>query len=834
MEEEVVYENSYFANIGNTFYAGPNGTSFEIKASFGNKQELDQDAADYGSSIVRIGEYVTINYGDKNYPNATTENHPEALGPNGENYNHNRTIDETGNENIYYNATLWQKDSHNSYKLIFHCSSAEPDITIREGEEAYFVDPGATFSESVFIEKDISSTPIDQKFNLFPIKPWNITKGSDSVVRNPDELPSVEINTEETSGATSSTTTKYLHFGIPKAWDIKKGTEESVYIGPAEDASVIIDNYSVYSIDHSQDEPSVDTKYVHFRIPNAWKFEIGSGTTVDPSVSPSVTIDNNNDNTTKLFHFNLPKPWAIEHGTGLGINGSDIVAPNSKLIGVQIDGYETYAETHTDAPSSDIKYLHFGIPAPWDFSIAATQYVAANSDPAVAMLDPLPESPTVKRLQFTLPANIRFNSFTATKIGSSDSPSIVSSTSGEYRNEINLNFNVPGGTNIVAGTALSALGRDGAIGNIYIVASQTYTGAANIKNNNFASFLNGDIYIDSVYGVIYKFSERQVDANNVWQYSKITKQGNIQLPVPDIQTTILSPYTSEGVVNTPSAVVTYDGLVNSTWGINFRLPKAPNFINKGSRFLPSTEKGSISINQVNDNIEYTILIPKGTSLSTGPYSQRTDGTHSKEAGDLYLTSDTKTIYRYKNTNELDENFAISLNGESFSIFSDNNGVTRQVVYGKSDFAGEEYSELTNIVDKLATWLDNNLQGVPARRRQVVDVFYRDALRPVNVDDVIESELDVSYWFYLNDDDQWYAIKITSDGGAAILNNNNIWTTNDDLGTAYSVKQVNVLRNRVLENGNTLSTLTTAVNNRPTSSEVEALIEQNSIEWGSWS
>ena len=277
--------NSYFGNIGNTFYAGPNGASFSISKTYNNYRSLVSGSQ---TANILVGEYVAIDYGM----------------PGSSEYDDNKDIDYSFYSN-YYNGTLYQKTDSSTFTRIFQNIPYGPNITFSSSTP---LAPG-TSSFDDFISKNTSSDSFNQSFTVSPINAWDISVGT-SLSVTPQDGPSVSI---DTIGSNPSTT-KYIHFGIPPAWNMAVGSVNAVDPGGFPSVSV--------SINDSGPNPDT-TKYIHFDIPSAWDMAIGASISgVTASSTPSVTIDNtfdassSNSLTTKYVHFGIPPAWNITAGKG--------------------------------------------------------------------------------------------------------------------------------------------------------------------------------------------------------------------------------------------------------------------------------------------------------------------------------------------------------------------------------------------------------------------------------------------------------------------------------------------------------------------------------------
>ena len=283
---------SYFGLIGNTFYAGPNGASFQIKpgARFSSYQALLQN----NNNAILVGDYLTVNYGD--------QNNPDTSG-----YNANVTRDSSawdGSETEenwqpgYYNATLWQKVANSGsrvsqYELIFSCVSAAPNVTINNSTH---IAPGASSGASI-IEKVSTNNVMNQQFNFHPIDAWDFNSSVFVTPIDAGSNPSATISTATTSN-------KQLNLSLPKPWDIETNVTS---IAPNETPSAeIVDATGVHANTHKQ---------LNLSLPEAWQIDGAvSVTSVDPGSNPTATFTNETT-TTKKLNLSLQQPWDFKVAT---------------------------------------------------------------------------------------------------------------------------------------------------------------------------------------------------------------------------------------------------------------------------------------------------------------------------------------------------------------------------------------------------------------------------------------------------------------------------------------------------------------------------------------
>lgn len=287
---------NYFGYIGNTFYAGPNGASFQIKprARFSSYQALLQN----NDNAILVGDYLTVNYGDQNNPDTSGYNANVARDSSVWDSEEPEENWEPG----YYNATLWQKVANSGprisqYELIFSCVSAAPNVTINNSTH---IAPGAS-SEASIIEKVDTNNVMNQQFNFHPIDAWDIEANVTPIA--PGETPSAEI-----VGATGehADTHKQLNLSLPRPWDIEANVTR---IAPSGTPSAEV-------VDKATTDANANThKQLNLALPEAWQInnEV-SVTSIDPGSNPTATFTNETT-TTKKLNLSLQQPWEFKVDT---------------------------------------------------------------------------------------------------------------------------------------------------------------------------------------------------------------------------------------------------------------------------------------------------------------------------------------------------------------------------------------------------------------------------------------------------------------------------------------------------------------------------------------
>lgn len=333
--------NSYFGNIGNTFYAGPNGASFSISKTYANHALMVSQSE---AANILVGEYVAIDYGI----------------PGSDSYNTNKAADSPN----YYNGTLYQKTDSSTFTRIFQITPYGPNITFSGSTP---LAPGTSSFDGFISKDDDNSDPFNQSFTVHPIGAWDISVGASLSGVTPLSSPTATI---DTSGPNPSTT-KYIHFGIPPAWDIEKG--QDIIVTPDNDPSV--------SIDRKEDSSSSDSS------------------------------------TTKYIHFGIPKPWDLEKGQDITITSND---PPQILINKKQEYQNGDQASSSDNNNTTTKYIHFGIPPAWNIVVGNTSFIQPDENPEVTITS----LNNTKQLNFKFPIGQKFtnDAFSIVKLGPSEDP----------------------------------------------------------------------------------------------------------------------------------------------------------------------------------------------------------------------------------------------------------------------------------------------------------------------------------------------------------------------------------------------------------------------------
>lgn len=544
---------------------------------------------------------------------------------------------------------------------------------------------------------------------------WNIQLGELTVI-DPAYDPSIDITNINPQGQTDHDS-KYVYFSLPKTWDMVLG-EDSGYVNPAENASVLIDRLPG---DGTQTE-STDTKYVHIAIPNAWDIVKASDSImVNPGVAPNVVIDRyattgagSQSNTTKYIHFQLPKAWNIALGK------VELVLPNAS------PEVELNTTSAGGVISADTKYLHFKLPVAQEFTTDA---------------------------------------FTVQLLGPSEDPAVITSFSGGDMNHHypKVELQLPRAEKTKYGSAMAyttnmTISSSGATRSDYIELSELEV---------------GDFYINTTYAGVHKLTTKTSSTITTTYF------GSMQLAIPNIQANVVNPYDSNGNPITPTVSTSAIGPV-STWNVNVDTVKAPKFT-VSTRFIESTGSGSSSISYSNsdptksgtDTVVYNVNIPRGTRLTAYPNNKpTTSDADPVKNGDLYLDQNGQiTMY---NTNIPGWEDSVNIKGNNFIVKNGDSTIS---------VSADDISSIsgTSIANRIGQYIQSSHlydSYLPLIDNEVLNVIYYP-----------EQDIQSSYWIY-RAANTWTGSKLTGDVSNAIVENS--WQTTSQDDKAYSVTIINKL------------------------------------------
>ena len=140
-------------------------------------------------------------------------------------------------------------------------------------------------------------------------KAWDVQLGPNADVPiKPGLDPSVSIS--------ENSDVKYFYFKLPQAWKFRTGSITQ-QVNPGTDASA---DWSYDANSTTRKNPNVDeddTVYLHFKIPKAWEVQLGSVTPALPDTTPAVVVNQTDGNgqssqVSKYLHFTLPVSQSLK------------------------------------------------------------------------------------------------------------------------------------------------------------------------------------------------------------------------------------------------------------------------------------------------------------------------------------------------------------------------------------------------------------------------------------------------------------------------------------------------------------------------------------------
>ena len=773
-------QDSYFGQTGYSFYGGPNGQSFSIKKVFSNKKELDGDIT--LSSNVGPGDYAIINYyqGSSDDPN--------------ENYEDNVEKDKSYSRT--YNATLWQRQftaSELKYVLIADFDAKVPDFEFITEE----VIPGeyTPYSDDpVNYITDNGSTFLIKKYKLKISKPWGIAKGTDTVYCDPGVLgpnPQITIDRKEDPSdpeGEESDDTQYIHFKIPRPWNLAGGS-----ITPTDPGA--LNNFSV----STSTNETADTQYINLSLPKPWNISISKGANTNPSVGPSISeVSSSDPTTTKSWQIQLPDVWGIAIGTE-----DQYCNPGETSPTISING------SPNNPASSDVgtttKYIHFKIPRPWDISISKGDNTRPIDGPSISAIED--SSETTKSWQIQLPDvwKIMLGEDTGYyNPGNLEDPTIsingsktLPDSEAEGTTTKYIHFKLPKPWKFAIGTSSQKKSTD----NPTIVINHNSTSddpTAADESDEYYYFHFGippaQKFDDTQYGSAFTFN--LLNANSSYstttsfnpnddykEYPKVS----VNLPLPKINSSYIDPYYQDVSDNkfknkNPTIASSEDN-----WTINVGLVKSP-ILTMDLSAIPSNAPFSFNTQQNNTGITWIAKIPKGTRIiySDSEPSQTYINDNNIMSGDFYIDKN-KDLYEYSTTFATEWIKRISLSGNSLSI--------REDISINENQLGPE----TNLIpyQKFGTFVENNYPDLVSslKTNEVLNILYHP-----NNDNNIEY-----HWLYKLASGNWSGSQITGSVSNTFIKNN--WQSDSSQET-YSITRINELRNQVNTNTTNISNITT--------------------------
>lgn len=644
---------------------------------------------------------------------------------------------------------------------------------------------------------------------------WNIAKGR-VVESNPGDDNNIVIainRYQNNDGQNESDVTKYVHFTLPKSWDV---------------------NIARGSILHADDNPAlvpteldnVEIRKWLLNLPATWNIQLGDLTVLDPAYEPSVDITNVNpqrqtDHDSKYVYFSLPKTWDMALGEDSGWsnptdfasvsidrlpgdgtqiestdtkyvhitipNAWDIVKANDTVVvnpgtdpNVIIDRYETAG---VGFASDTTKYVHFRLPKPWDFALGKVELIYPTSNPEVVVNT---ESATgvvsldTKYVHFKLPVAQEFttDAFSLQVLGPSETANVRTWFNGgdTIHRYPKVEVSLPRAERTKYGSAM-AYTTDMTI---------SMSGATAADWAAIQELAVGDFYVNTTYAGVHKITTKSSSS------ATTSYLGSMQLAIPNIQGNAVNPYDANGNPVVPNVATSAVGPVSS-WNVRVDTIKAPVFRKSAdSGFVASTAQGVISSVAANDGVTYTIKVPKGTKITT-PLEQPDITQVAKVDGDLYLDNDGQ--FRRYSANYDQWQQTVNIKGNSFLI----KNATAIVITAANliDYSGTLYQKMGQYVaDNYPASYSTNL-----RANEILNIDYQP-----------EQDVSSSHWLYKSNG-EWTGSKLTGDVSNTIVEN--IWQDEPEDNKAYSVTRINELRA-------TISTLQTKI------AAIEAAIE---AAWG---
>lgn len=571
---------------------------------------------------------------------------------------------------------------------------------------------------------------------------------------NPGSNPSIVINLNPNAETPvgSDHDSKYVHFKLPKAWDIALGT--TVVRHPGQDPTVTMTQSST-------------TKTFAFALPKAWDIQLGPNADVpiNPGLDPSVSISENSD--VKYFYFKLPKAWKFRTGSI-----TQQVNPGTSASADWSYDANSTARKSPNVDEDDTVYLHFKIPNAWDVQLGSVTAALPDTTPDVVVnqTDGNGQSSLVsKYLHFTLPVSQSFQGVTITPLGPLEQPSAslryeASDTVHKYPT---IALRLPAAIKTLYGSAL--------------MRTENYTIRPNIDTADYQAIRDlsvGDYYINTTLAAVHRISA--IDANN-GNVSTIY-EGTMQLSIPTITANAVNPYDANGNPTQPRIVTSTTTSPVNNWNVNVDTLVAPIFQNSGdSGFVASTATGEISSKASNQYVNWTFKIPRGTKFTTSFTAPNRDNIKNISLdGDMYLDS-IGGLYVYSGQQGSGTwNPAGSLKGDSTKV----KNKTAYVITAQnlSSYSGND------IYEKMGAYVDDNYASdmTNYKLNEVINVSYTE-----------DQETYISYWLYKVDTSgtwRWSGVQLTGDASNSVITT--AFQPEADDAKAYSVTLINQLRTTI--------------------------------------
>lgn len=293
------------------------------------------------------------------------------------------------------------------------------------------------------------------------------------------------------------------------------------------------------------DNTNVDKPTVQLRLPQSQVLSMNQPIDVlDADEDPEVIYDEGSRNSSgvivpgtyggtinrPVLAFRLPQSQQIQQGT---------------ITVVKADQKPSFTLDLTDINKP---VLNFSLPISQQLQEGSTEVLDADGDPYFEIDSTDPDKPI---LNFWLPQSQVMQNPGLTVAGPETTPSV--SLDSTNINSPKLNFTLPSAVKFYYGSLLGER------------TAGTYT----ITDAAFVNYNIGDYYINAATGFIYKVTNVN-GTTCTFEYIAC-----IQQPLPSVEAVSISPYTSTGDINAPNVVRSYTNTEQTTWKLQFQLPKAP-------------------------------------------------------------------------------------------------------------------------------------------------------------------------------------------------------------------------------------------------------------------
>lgn len=369
----------------NSFYGGPAGQSFEIKAIFPTYYGADGLLGDVNKgwkSSIAVGEYVMISYGE----------------PSSDSFIANRDSDfayaaSANDPQKSYNSTLWRKGYDESvggtgivYTLISTLTGFTPRITASVKET---LAPGSGAKAEVDTTRE--TYPDQVEIELSIPGSWNFDKGVQDIVEaNVDVLPAVELRNIGSHGTNEALDQAYLgrfKFTLPKSQNLL-GIGVQVIQGVAHPEYDILDvgeKPKAYIITETENKDTVQGYYIiESYDSNNEPIYKKDGRSANILYTPTIN--------TPILRVQLPQSQNLKQ---------QVPVTHVKPSVAEADIKAWLDKTDVNNP-----VLNITIPNTWQFELADTILVNPGEDPGVTMAPNA--NGTHQILTFTLPRTGKF------------------------------------------------------------------------------------------------------------------------------------------------------------------------------------------------------------------------------------------------------------------------------------------------------------------------------------------------------------------------------------------------------------------------------------------